>query len=83
MNEQIREKEIRIIKSEEEVKKIYNKGAIGGTFDLFHVGHEKFLSCAAKMCKKLEDKYGPATEDKELEALFVTINTLQSAIEIK
>jgi pantetheine-phosphate adenylyltransferase len=130
MNEQlsIREKEIRITKREEEVKKIYNKGAIGGTFDLFHVGHEKFLSYAAKVCKKLivgvtsddfakkykthqvesfnervenvkkflknfeketnfeivklEDKYGPAIEDKELEALFVTINTLQSAIEI-
>ena len=121
-------KEIRIIKTEEEAKKIYNKGAVGGTFDLFHVGHEKFLSYAAKMCKKLivgvtsdefakkykthqvesfnerienvkkflknfekerdfervklEDKYGPAIEDKELEVIFVTINTLQSAIEI-
>lgn len=111
-----------------ELKKTYNKGAVGGTFDEFHVGHERLLTFAAKMCKKiivgvtsddfvkkykdhnvesfnirmervkrflenlkeesyfeivvLEDKYGPAIEDRELESIFVTMDTLESAFEI-
>lgn len=111
-----------------ELKKTYNKGAVGGTFDEFHAGHERLLTFAAKMCKKLivgvtsdefvkkhkdhdvesfdtrvervkrflevfkeesyfevikiEDKYGPAIEDPELESIFVTIDTIESAFEI-
>jgi pantetheine-phosphate adenylyltransferase len=111
-----------------ELKKTYNKGAVGGTFDEFHVGHERLLTFAAKMCKKvivgvtsdefakkykghnvesfnvrvervkrflesfkeelcfevvmIEDKYGPAIEDRELESIFVTMDTIESAFEI-
>lgn len=111
-----------------ELKKIYSKGALGGTFDEFHKGHERLLTFAAKMCKKvlvgvtsdefvrkykghnvealnirlervkhflenfkdetsfeivkIDDKYGPAIEDPELESIFVTVNTIESAFEI-
>jgi len=111
-----------------ELKRTYNKGAVGGTFDEFHIGHERLLTFAVKMCKKvivgvtsdefvkkykghevesfdvrvervkrflksfkeeacfevikIEDKYGPTTEDQELESIFVTMNTVESAFEI-
>ncbi|MBO3762726.1 MAG: pantetheine-phosphate adenylyltransferase [Candidatus Brockarchaeota archaeon] len=111
-----------------ELKKTYNKGAVGGTFDEFHVGHERLLIFAAKMCKKvivgvtsdefvkkykshdiesfnirveiikrflenlkeescfevikIENKYGPTIEDPKLEAIFVTMDTVESAFEI-